>query len=145
MEQLKTLILAMLLLCITTAGASAQEVDERLWATWELKTVEITAGNLTTTYSLAQLRADMDKMPRNIFTSISFFDGGQVRVQNSETEFGSEKASLGGVFTVKDGKLLVTMWGDEEPLTFDYTIENNMLKLRYPQNERPLSLTYYKD
>ncbi|MCL2097819.1 MAG: hypothetical protein FWH23_03560 [Bacteroidales bacterium] len=131
----------LLLCCFTTGKASAQHSDERLEGLWELKTITITVDDVSQTYSVEELLADKSRLPRNMFTSLYFFDD-QIGVNSTETEFVPE-VSLKGTFTANEGTLIVTM-REEQSRTFNYTFENELLKIEYTQASRQFYLIYKK-
>lgn len=135
-------VAGLLLFCLTTSRAEAQQADERLWATWNLESIEITVGKTTQSYTLEELLSDKKKLPRNLFTSLYFYEN-EIGVSNTESEFVSDDdmVSLKGRFITNNGTLIVTMYG-EEPRVFTYTIEDDVLNIRYTAAERQFYLTY---
>ena len=127
----------------TPAGESlnAATVDERLWATWGLETVEITTGGVSNSYALEVLLADREKLPRNLFVSLYFFDD-QVGACSSEEDFAYKfNINVKGSFSTSNGQLTVTLY-ERQPRTFAYTFEDGYLKIRYTQGETQYDLIY---
>ena len=121
----------------------AQTNPEDLWGTWDLETVEITKSGVTETHSLTGLLADKENLPRNMFTLLYFFNN-QIGVNNTESEFVSgENLNLKGAFTANDGILTITI-NNEQPRTFSYIIENDLLKIWYTQDDETQLYLVYK-
>ena len=135
----------------TSAGESlnAATVDERLWATWGLETVEITTGGVTKEYSLETLLANANIIPSNLFTLFIFF-GNEVEagISHAHAEFAAEKESrltaLKGTFTTENGQLTITL-REKQPRTFGYSIENNRLKISFNHSGAQFNLIYKSD
>ena len=138
---MKVIILIKILAVFTAAWVNAQQVDERLWGTWKLETVEITANGFTKQYSLEDLLVDKSRLPRNLLLSLYFFND-QVGACTSETEFSYEmETNIKGSFTTNNGELTTTIYG-EQPRTFTYTIEDDLLKIRYSQANTQFDVNY---
>ena len=141
MKRLKTISIISLFCCFTTILTNAQNIDERLWATWNLETVELTVQGTTQKYSWTVLRANKNLLPRNMFTALYFFDD-QVGINSSETEFVSvENLCMKGSFSTNNGELIITLC-EEQPRKFTYTIENDVLKLMYTVGITQLNLSF---
>jgi hypothetical protein len=101
----------------------------------------MTKQGITKKYSLNDLFADKKNLPRNMFTTLYFFDN-QIGVHSTETEFvAPENVSLKGSFTTNNQQLIVTM-REEQPRTFTYKIENEYLKIWYVQDDTQFYLIY---
>ncbi len=122
-----------------TVNNETAMVDHRLWGTWNLDIVELTKNGVTKKYSLDVLLADKNNLPRNMFTSLYFFDD-QIGVHSTETEFGFD-VNLKGSFTANDGILTVTM-REEQSRSFMYVIENEMLRIWHTKGDTQFNLIY---
>ena len=140
--QLKIAVIAVLFSLFVTGWTSAQQIDERLWGTWLLDTVELTAQRgATQQHSLTSLFADKSNLPRNMFTQLYFFDD-QIGVCSTETEFvRGEEVSMKGSFTTNDGELIITIRG-EQSRQFVYSIEDDLLKISYTDGDTQFYLIY---
>jgi len=127
----------------TSAGETitGTTVDERLWATWGLKTAEITVGGNVKTYTLKTLLADRDNLPENVFLSLYFFDD-QVGICISEKGFINEfDVNAKGSFSINNGELTIAIY-EEQSHTFTYAVENDQLNVRYTYKDVQYNLTY---
>jgi len=116
-------------------------VDERLWATWGLETVEITTDNSSKTYTLADLLADKNLLSENLFLSLYFFEH-RLGATSSQKEFVYEfDINVKGSFSTDNGHLTITLY-EQPPLTFVYAIENDRLNIHYTQGNRQYHLIY---
>ena len=141
MRYLVTITLIIVYACLTRGSVSAQTTDERLWGVWDLDSIELTINSVTQRYTLPVLLANRSILPRNMLTQLYFFKD-QIGVNSTETEFVSaENVSLKGSFTANDGKLNVTM-RDGNARTFNYSIENEFLKIRYSESPIEFYLIY---
>jgi len=121
----------------------AQTNPEDLWGTWDLETVEITRQGVSETHYLESLLADKENLPRNMFTQFYFFSD-QVGVSSTEEIFVSGgNLNLKGSFTADDGILIISIY-DEQPRTFTYIIENDMLQIWYTQEDDTQLYLVYK-
>ena len=115
----------------------AQTSPEHLWGAWEIESIEINKPGLTEIHSLESLLEDKENLPRNLFTRLYFFDD-QVGVNYIEE---AENLNQKGTFSVEDGKLLITM-RNEQTRVFTYTIEGDLLKIGYAQDDTQFYLVY---
>ncbi|MDR0296340.1 MAG: hypothetical protein LBH91_09260 [Prevotellaceae bacterium] len=136
--------IAIAILCITETKAqdNTQPVDKGLWATWELETITISTQDLTRSHSLEELLAKKSKLPRNMFTSLYFFENEiGVNSTGAESVSDSNMISLKGTYTAGNGELVVNIYG-EQSRTFNYAIENDILKISYSHAEGQFYLLY---
>ena len=141
-KELKIAAGAVLFFLFVTRWASAQQIDQNLWGTWELNTVELTKqGVVAQKSSLTDLFANKNNLPRNMFTQLYFFDD-QIGVNSTETEFVSaENLSLKGNYTANDGTLIVTMYGEPSRI-FTYALSNERLEIWYTEEGTQFYLVY---
>ena len=141
MKQKKTVIWIILLSSFSLSWIKAQSIDERLWGTWKLSTVEITVQGVTQESTMEALFADKSKLPRNMFTGLLFIEN-QVGINSTETEFVSmEELSLKGTFTTDNGELVITLRG-KQPRSYAYEVGNSLLKIRYTQGDTQFYLVF---
>ena len=141
MKQLKIAVITVLFSLFVTGWVNAQQIDKRLWGTWNLDEIELKKSGTTRQYTLDALLADKGNLPRNMFTWLYFFND-QIGVHSTETEFRrAEDLNLKGRFTTNNGQLIVTMRG-EISRSFDYEIEDNLLRIRYTDEVYQFFLVY---
>jgi len=126
--------------CLATVFASGQDIDKRLWGTWQLDSVGMTVNRVEQKYKLSTLLADRKLTPRNMFTALYFF-GNQVGVNSTESFFATPLPSLKGTFTTNNGLLTVTL-RDSQPRTFTYSVEDKRLKIWYTLENIQFYLLY---
>jgi len=137
------LLSVLLLSLFVLNNIQAQTNPKDLWGVWELETVKITRHGVTEIYSLTDLLADKENLPRNMFTRLYFFTN-RVGVQNTESEFVSDdNLNYKGSFTADDGILIITIY-DEQPRIFTYIIENDLLQIWYMQDDDTQLYLVYK-
>ena len=141
MKYLGTVTLIIMYACLTAGTVSAQTVDERLWGRWDLDSVVLTSNRIAQKYNLPVLLADKSKLPRNMLTSLYFFED-QIGVNTTETEFvPAENVSMKGSFTTDNGKLTITMQ-DRTTRAFTYTVDDRTLKIWYVEGIIEFYLIY---
>ena len=130
-----------ILFCLATFLANGQEIDKRLWGTWQLDSVGLTVNRVEQKYKLSTLLANKSLLPRNLFTTLSF-DSGDLGVHTSETEFlPAEQVCFKGSYTTNAGKILITMRNDLKR-EFSYSIENDVLRIWYEEGPVQFALIY---
>ena len=140
-KQLKIAVITVMFSLFVVSWVNAQQIDNRLWGTWSLDTIELTKDGVPRQYTLETLLADKSNLPRNMFTWLYFF-GDQIGVHSTETEFvPAVDVSLKGNFTTNDGLLIVTMY-EESPRTFTYEIEDDLLIIKYTEGDVQFYLVY---
>jgi len=139
-KKLITLFTVVLVL-FTANNLQAQNTHEPLWGVWSLEIVEISKQGVSETHSYEALLADKENLPRNMFTSLYFFDD-NIGINTTESEFVSgENLNQKGLFGIENGNLIITLF-NEQPRIFSYVIENECLKLWYKQDETEFYLVY---
>ena len=136
----KTIILTCLLL-LTGIIAQAGTLDERLWGTWGLETATVTTGSDVKAYTVESLLADRDKLPKNLFLSLLFFNDQMGACSSEEALVYEFDMNVKGSFSTDNGQLTVTL-REKQPRTFAYVIENDKLKVRYTQGNTQYDLIY---
>ena len=141
MRYLGTIALIIVYACLTRGSVSAQTTDERLLGLWDLDSIELTVNRAVQKYSLPALLANRSILPRNMLTSLYFFDD-QVGVNNTEMLFDPGSAmSLKGSFVANNGELTIT-FNDRISRSFRYEFENERLRIRYSLGGTDFYLIY---
>ena len=119
----------------------AQTTPEHLWGTWELDTVEITKEEITEKHSLKNLLADLQNLPRDMFTRLYFIDD-KIEINSTEEMFlPQENWNQKGSFSVEDNKLLIKLQREESRI-FTYLITDDLLKIEFTRKETHFNLNY---
>ena len=134
-------IIPIILILFMLNNLQAQNNPQSLWGVWSLDSVTLTKQGVTENHSFENLLVDRDNLPRNMFTSLYFFDN-QIGISSTDEFFPLDgNLNQKGTFTTEGNNLTITLQG-ETPRIFTYFIENELLKIEYTREDVQFHLVY---